>query len=95
MRWRMSALGGKADIDQPLPFAVKVHPLMALNAAPKPLTPSVEFDLRVITDAAAFLLGHAREIIARLKLARGTRRLAERPIGGAALGVTLCRGTSL
>ena len=50
---------------QTLPFAVRVHPLIALNAAVKPLTPSIDFDLRVITDAAAFpiIIGHAREVI--------------------------------
>ena len=33
-----SSQRGNVPFGQTLPFAVKVHPLIALNAAPKPLT---------------------------------------------------------
>jgi hypothetical protein len=61
-------------------FAVKVHPLIALNAAVKPLTPSIDFDPRVIAYVLFFrvILGHSGELFASASLGKGTQAIGGR-----------------
>jgi hypothetical protein len=60
---------------QTQPFAIGAHPLIALDAAVEPLTPSIDFDPRMITHIHGFrvILGHPRQLFAGRRLGKGDK----------------------